>query len=394
MIRVLIAAGDAALRERLRNALATPEVEIVALARDGQEAVQMAHALRPDIAILAAEMPACDGWQATEFLAHAGLPTAVLLLSNGGEDDLRRAMRAGAREHLTWPRDSGKVSACLRALAEEQQRRHSAAFAQAADPQRMCRIVTVSGAKGGVGKTTLATNLALALHLETREPVVLMDLYMQFGDVSMMLNLSPRRGLAELAAKGISETDLALLDDYLERHESGLDVLTGATTPVALDAISAPFLDHVLGLLKRRARFLVLDVPPILHPTTLHALSHANLALLVANLFDLTTARDTRLLLDAIEGRYVSREKIAVALNRVSRQNRLSVAEIVQALDHPITAQIPNDGRLVPQSVNQGQPFVLSQPRSAVAQSVRALACRIAAGARETGGSQARGGQG
>ncbi len=384
MIRVLIAAGDSALRERLRAALsAAPDLEIAGLARDGQEATQMAHALRPDIAVLAAEMPVCDGWRAAEFLSHsADLTTDVLLLSDGGPDDLRRAMRAGAREHLAWPAQAQDLVPVVRGLAEEQKRRRSAAFAQASDPARMCRIITVSGAKGGVGKTTLATNLALALMGETGEPTVLVDLYTQFGDVAMLLNLTPRRSLADLAARPTPEADAAALEDHLERHESGLRVLTGATTPVALDAISAPFLDHVFGLLKSRARFVVLDVPPILHPTTLHALSHAAHALLVANLFDLTTVKDTRLLLEAIGGRYVPREKIWVVLNRVSRRNRLSVLEIERALGHPVTAQIPNDGRVVPQSVNQGTPFVLSQPRSAVAQSVRDLACRLALGER------------
>ena len=244
----------------------------------------------------------------------------------------------------------------------------------------MTRFIAVSGAKGGVGKTTLATNLALALLLETGQPTVLVDLYTQFGDVAMLLNLTPRHSLAELAARPLADVDAALLDDYAERHESGLRVLAGSPAPVALDAIPAPFLDHVFGLLKRSARFVVLDVPPILHPTTLHALSHASLALLVANLYDLTTVKDTRLLLDAIEGRYVPREKIRIVLNRVSRQNKLCVPDIERALGHPLAAQVPNDGRIVPHSINQGVPFVLSHPHSAVAQSLRHLACQIAEG--------------
>jgi pilus assembly protein CpaE len=193
----------------------------------------------------------------------------------------------------------------------------------------------------------------------------------------MLLNLMPRHSLADLAAQSPSETDAALLNDHLEPHESGLRVLVGATTPVALDAVSPTCLDHVFGLLKQQAHFLVLDVPPILHPTTLHALSHATQTLLIANLFDVTTIKDTRLLIEAIAGRYVPREKIGVVLNRVSRQNRLRVPDIERALGHPVTAQVPNDGRIVPHSVNTGTPFVLSHPRSNVAHSVRDLACRL-----------------
>ncbi|MBV9848577.1 MAG: AAA family ATPase, partial [Armatimonadetes bacterium] len=301
-----------------------------------------------------------------------------LLSDGGGEGDLRRAMWAGARECLAWPVQAARLAAVVRTVHEEQRRRRSTSFAEAADPQNMARIIAVSGAKGGVGKTTLAVNLALALLMETGQPTVLMDLYTQFGDVAMLLNLSPRRSLAELAARPAA-VDGALLDDHFERHESGLRVLIGARSPAALDAISAPFLDRVLGLLKGSARFVVLDVPPILHPTTLHALSHATQVLLTANLYDLTTAKDTRLLLEAIEGRYVPREKLSVILNRVSRQNRLCVPDIEEALGRPAAAQVPNDGKIVPHSINQGAPFVLSQPHSAVAQSVRHLACQVAA---------------
>ena len=380
MIRVMIADSDSASREDLRARLAAePDVEVVGLARDGQEAVQMAHALRPDIALLAQTLAVRDGCQTAAFLAAAGLPTDCILLSGGeGAEDVRRAMRAGAREHLAWPSPATRLGSAIRTVHEEQQRRRSAAFAEAADPAQMTRIIAVSGAKGGVGKTTLATNLALALHRETGQSTVLLDLYTQFGDVAMLLNLNVRHSLAEMAGRPAGEVDAALLDDYAERHESGLRVLTGSASPVALDAISAACLDHVFGLLKQSARFVVLDVPPILHPTTLHALSHATLVLLVANLYDLTTVKDTRLLLDAIEGRYVPREKIRLVLNRVSRQNKLSVPDIERALGHPIAAQVPNDGRTVPHSINQGVPFVLSHPHSAVAQSLRHLACQIA----------------
>ena len=384
MIRVLIADSDAAGREDLRARLAAEtDVEIVGLARDGQEAVQMAHALRPDVALLAARLAVCDGRQTAQFLSASGLPTdSILLAEAGGPDELRDAMRAGARELLTWPAQAARVVPSVRSVYEEQRRRGSAAFAEAADPQRMTRFIAVTGAKGGVGKTTLATNLALALMLETGEPTVLVDLYTQFGDVAMLLNLAPRHSLAELAARPLSEVDAALLDDYTEPHESGLRVLVGAPSPVALDAVPAACLDHVFGLLKRSTRFVVLDVPPILHPTTLHALSHASLALLIANLYDITTVKDTRLLLEAIEGRYVPREKIRIVLNRVSRRNKLCVPDIEQALGHTTAAQVPNDGRLVPHSINQGVPFVLSHPHSAISQSLRHLACQIAEGSK------------
>lgn len=381
MIRVLIADSQPPSREQLRAHLASdPEMEIVGMARDGQEALQLAHQYQPDVALLAADLAVQDGFQTAEFLAGVGyLATQIIIISDTDTpDQLRRAMRAGAREHLARPIARATLLKSVREIHEEEQNRRSPRFAQAADPQKTTRVFSVSGAKGGIGKTTLATNLAVSIAMETGEPTALIDLYVQFGDVGMLLNLTPRRTLVDLEGLSLSEIDEQLIDDCMERHESGLRVLFCSKTPVALDAISVPLIEHVMGLLKKGYRYVVVDVPPILHTTTLYVIAHATSALVVANLYDLTTVSDTRQLINTIQGKYVAREKIKLILNRVSRQNRLQIPDIEHTLGHTVVAQIPNDGAIVPTAVNQGVPFVMTQPSSVVSQSVRVLARSLA----------------
>jgi len=380
MIRVLIADSQAARREQLRAALAADgEMEIVGQARDGQEAVQRAYALQPDLVLLAADLSVQDGFATAELLASSGLPGQSILLSEGAHpDDLRRAMRAGAREHLPWPCSDADLRETLRAVHEDSLRRQSPNFVAAADPRAQPRILAVSGAKGGIGKTTLAVNLAAALAAETGEPTVLLDLYMQFGDAAMLLNLTPRRTLADLVRLDPTELDERLLEDHLERHSSGLRLLAGATAPLPLDALTPAGLDRILSLLKNSHRYVVLDVPPVLHATTLHALTHAYVVLLIANLFDLTTLADSRLWLEAMAGQHVAREAVQVLLNRVAPHNRLQIPDFERTLGCAAACLIPNDGKLVPHSVNTGVPFVLSHPNSRVAQSVYGLARRLA----------------
>lgn len=381
MIRVLLADSRADRRERVRAALAEGGgMEIVGQARDGQEAVQRACALRPDLVLLAADLSGRDGFAAAEMLASLGLPGHSVLLSEGAHpDDLRRAMRAGARECVPWPCSASDLCETLREVHEDSLRRQSPGFAAAADPRAQPRVLAVTGAKGGVGKTTLAVNLAAALTAQSGEPTVLLDLYTQFGDAALLLNLTPRRTLADLVRLDPAEMDGRLLEDHLERHSSGLRLLAGATAPLPLDALTPAGLDQILGLLKSSHRHLVLDVPPILHATTLHALTHAHAVLLVANLFDLTTLADTRLWLEAVAGRHVAPEAVQVVLNRALPRNRLQTSDIERALGQPAACLVPNDGKIVPHSVNAGEPFVLSHPNSRVARSVYALAQRLAA---------------
>ena len=372
-IRVLIADSLRERRESIRAALATdPEIEIAGQARDGQEALQKASALCPDIVLLAADLVGQDGFETAERLAASGLPLESVILSSGNRpDDLRRAMRAGARECLPSPPDPGELRESVRQVCDDHRRRHASDFTRGSWDG--AKIIAVTAAKGGVGKTTLAVNLAAALAGATGEPTALIDLYTQFGDAALMLNITPRRTLADLVSVPPADLDLRLLEDHLERHECGLHLLAGAAAPLPPDALSPTLLDCILGLMKRKYHTLVLDVPPVLTETTRCALSHASTVLLIANLFDLTTLADSRLWLEAMAGCHVSRDAVQIVLNRVSPRNRLPLSEMERALGGEFQ-QVLNDGRLVPASVNAGMPFVLSHPTSRVAQNVMEIA--------------------
>ena len=296
-----------------------------------------------------------------------GLPLeTILVCAENSEFDLRRAMRAGAREVVCRTAGPAELRAAILAVHAEHLRRRSASPAES---PVLGKVVAVSGAKGGIGKTTLAVNLAAALAADTGERAVLVDLYTQFGDAALLLNIFPRRTLADLVQVDLVDLDAALVEDHLEQHSCGLKLLAGASAPLPLDSLAPDFLEHLLQLLRCEYAYVVLDVPPVLTDTTRRALAEADRVLLVANLFDLTTLADTRLWLEAVQT-----DTVQIVLNRVSPSNKLQMPDIARTLGRGIDFCLPNDGKLVPASVNSGVPFVLSHPGSKAACSVYALA--------------------
>ena len=367
-LRVLIAEHNSVRREQLRAALSNDEIETAGLARDGAETIRLAQALRPDIVLLAADLPPSDGFAAAELLAVSGLPLETILLCDEDSDlSLRRAMRAGAREVLCRTISSGELCAAVQSVYAASLRRRSPM--SAADLKPLGQVIAVSGAKGGVGKTTLAVNLAAALSVDTGEPTVLLDLSTQFGDAALLLNLFPRRTLADLVSADLVDLDAPLLEDHLERHECGLKLLAGASAPLLLDALTPALMGLILRLLRADYKHVILDVPAELTETNRRALALADRVLLIADLFDLMTLANTRLWLEA-----VPLNTVQIVLNRVSPSNKLQAADVMQTLGRAVETLILNDGKLVPASVNSGMPFTLSHPGSKAACSIYALA--------------------
>jgi pilus assembly protein CpaE len=376
--RILIASGDEFESEQLLQVLSSqPDMEVVGIAQNGLEASQMTVQLNPDVALLDAELADMNGLSAAETIGLAVPHVATVLMSGDGADHLwRQAMRAGARDVLLKPLVPGDLLETVRGIRQARDRRNTPEFRALVDPELMPRVIAVAGAKGGVGKTTVATNVAVALVQEYPGQVVLVDAYSQFGDVALMMNLRPKRSLVDMAPLE-DHIDEELVEAHLTPHDSGLKVLVAANEPTELATVNVKTLSAVLSSLKRRYRYIVLDVPPMLYETTIFALTHATAVMLVANLFDLTTLNDTRKLYHLLTRDYVSKERIHVVLNRVARSNRLQVDEIERAFGREAIATIPNAAGLVVTSINEGVPFVIRHPDAPISRSIRELAQQV-----------------
>ncbi len=378
MIQVLITEPEPGTTEGIRHVLLdADELDIVGFAQDGLEAAQMAIQTQPDVLIAHADLPAVNGYDVCKLVSLAAPKVACLLLVDDDmPDTTARAMQAGARAILSPDFTSQKLLDTITDCAQVKEIAASKEYQIVTDPEQMPITIGLISAKDGVGKTTLATNLGILFAQRFPDQVVLMDMYAQLGDVSVSLNLKPRGSLVDLATYA-DELDHDLVEGALATHKSTMRVLAGSTMPqpVPLDAISVPYIASLLGTLRRNYRFVFCDLPPVLWSGSLYILSRCQHLIVVANLFELTTIRDTANLVRMIvDGGHVTRKAIKLVVNRASPKDRFSVGDLQETVGIPVSFQIPNDIEAAVTAANKGEAFVLTQPKAPLSRSLGELA--------------------
>lgn len=335
-IRILVAAKDRAIRDRLRRVLTDSEdFVITGVAADGLEAVHIASIRKHDVAVVMYDLPIYDGLQTTRMIRQYVPSVKGVIVGNGdvGPDMTRQAMMAGASACLSSNEiDSGLVEIIKQICPP-----------LLPPPAPPCSIIAVTGGRGGIGKSTVASGLALCLQQKYPGKVVLLDMYTQFGDIATMMRLSDLRPLSELHADNI---DLELLESYMSRHESGLNVLVAATEISPLEALGGDLLENIIHELKRGYRYVLIDLPPLMHEPVLRVISLCHELLIVANRFEVQTVTDGKKLLDTVAPRYIPLEQVRLVINRVSRHDTLNQKEIEQATGLRVGALLPNQRNL------------------------------------------------
>ena len=352
-----------------------PRVEVIGEARNGEEAVTKAEALRPDIVLMDINMPILDGIAATEAISCGIAGCAIIIMSVQGEQEyLRQAMVAGAREYIVKPFTSDELISSIYRVYDLEQRRQVKLQGELQDTPGG-EVITVFSTKGGVGKSTIAVNLGVSLSQEFGFSVAIVDLDLQFGDVAVLLNLIPRQTISDLAAE-MNHLDEELLESYLVRHGSGVRVLAAPSRPEYAELVSAELVEKVIKILQDCYDYVIIDTPGLFTDSSMVALDYSQQILLILSL-DLPTLKNNKLGQEALHS-LNHKDKIKVVLNRSTLELRIGPEDVEMSLGVSLTAQLPSDGRVVVGAVNKGKPFVLSHPQSRVAESLRYLAREIA----------------
>jgi len=385
-IRVLIADDDAEACRQLAELLADEaDIAVVGTAASGSEALELAEKLQPDVVLLDTDMPGLDGIAATERISARSPEIAVIMLSSQGEaHDWRRAMLAGARDFLLQPITREELAGSIRQVHTIHQRElerltQAASHLQSGNGQvppetregGPGKIVALFSPKGGVGRTTLAVNVAAAA-VKNGHDVCLFDASFQFGDVGIMLDLNPKGvSIADLLPEG-ADDDPDAIETVLTNHSSGLHVVLAPPSPEVAELVQAESVRRMLEVLRRNHRLVVVDTGSWLNDVTLAILDVADVILGVMTL-EITNIKNMRLFLHLADSlSYL--DKLQLVLNRSDATLGIRVADAEQSLGRRIDHAVVSDGRTVVYALNRGVPFSVSNPEARVSRDVKRLA--------------------
>jgi len=385
-IRVMIVDDIADTREYIRRSLQFDNlIEVVGLARNGNEAIQMTMEQKPDVIIMDINMPDMDGITATEAVRRKSPSTQVIILSVQNDPSyMRRAMLVGARDFLTKPPSIDELLAAIRRagkMAEEEKNKltQQASAVQTASQNAVKasssqgKVVVVYSPKGGTGRTTISVNLALALASDDKK-IVLVDGAMQFGDVAIFLNETSKNSIVDLAIRA-DELDIDVVEDVISKHNAtGLHILPAPSKPESAEKVNGEQFGKVLKFLRDHFNYIVVDTASYLTEFVQVALGAADIIVLITTQ-DIPSIKNISLFLSLADASGISRQKIVFIMNKFDRRyTTLTPERIGENLKQEVVLSIPLDEKVVVSAANKGVPFYFENKTFPISRSIASLA--------------------
>ncbi len=330
----------------------------------------------PDIVVLDADLDPSATLELARSIDQL-YPVVVIMVSSSVDQLALPAMRAGVKDLLHPEADVAELRRSLERATQFVFMQQAAAAAPVAAPAVVKpdgRIIAVASPKGGVGKTTVATNLAVGLAKRYPQQIVLVDLDIHFGDCGSALNLEPEFSLPD-TIQGAHSQDMLTLKSLLTRHETGLYVVPGSDSPVAADSVTPKDINSLLSLLATEFQYVVVDTAPGLSEHTLAVLDKASEIILVTTL-DVPGVRGLRKEIETLDDLDMLVESRHVVLNFFDHSRGLTVKDVQATIGEEVDIVL-NQSNLLPQSTNQGIPLLQANGRDPITKQLNLLVDRI-----------------
>lgn len=383
-IRVLIVDDITETRDNLEKLLFfEKDIQVVAKASTGREAVAMSKQYQPDVVLMDINMPDMDGIAATEAILSQVPTVQVIMMSVQGEQDyLRRSMLAGAREFLTKPISAEELYHAIRHVYRLQTTQRRYATAAPAEQTGggdsgagQGQIIAVFSPKGGVGTSSVSANLAVALRQLSNKKVALVDGNVIFGDLGVIMNLVSSKTIADLANR-INELDRDLVNDVLATHTSQVKVLLAPPNPQTGELVTADHLRAILDQLRKEFDYVVVDTQSSFQDRALAVLDMADRIVALMTL-EMPCIKNIKLFLEVAELLEYPPEKTLLVLNKADSRLGIRIENVEENIQHKVAMQIGNAAHEMSLSINQGVPLVIEKRSHQTAKDIFALAALI-----------------
>jgi len=359
------------------------DIKVIGAASSGREAIAKAQSLTPDIILMDINLRDVDGLTVTKQITTTTNCIVVMMSVHNEPEFYGRAMLVGARGYLPKPFSQEELVTTIRAAMEMGGNVTGTGTgtprppAPPPDPSRLRRIIAIYSPKGGVGRSVLAANLAIALKQETNARVILVDANLVAGDAHVLLNINTPNSIDDLREAGSLDQDI--IDSAVAIHEgSGVGVLRAPVTPESSEQFTSDSMKAILVELRDHYDYLIIDNDASFSDANLTILEMADV-ILVPTTLEVTTINRVAQFLDVVDRLGFGRAKIKLICNRVDSIYGIQPKLVQQRLGIKFVALVPEDARLVASSVNRGVPFVLSSKNATITKAMQSLAKRVVA---------------
>ena len=363
-IRLLVAEDVPQVSQHIRNLLSVQaQVKLLEVLSDGSKVVEASQQLRPDVVLVDLLLQGkMKGPQLIERLRDSGLEIPVVVLTVP-QHPLARDPQRGIDAVLTLPFSGFELVNTLAHVLRDRQAQSAGA----------CRVISVFSPKGGVGKTTIAFNLAVALS-QLGASTALIDGSLQYGDLRALLKVpSDVPSILDLPTDRVQESDVR---EVMWRDPAGIDILLAPPRVEMAEMVTARDVEKTVSLLRRLYHAVVIDTPSVLSEITLGFLDASDVIVSIVT-YDSTTIHNTIAVSEAFASIGYSQDKVHYLVNRSDSSGGITRDELVRALGRKPEFDVVSDGRLVVQANNEGMPFVVSSPDAAVSRDVRRVATTL-----------------
>jgi len=379
---VLVVDQDPRARFEVKQVLKQTQLGFAGEAGFGTEAVSLASEVTPDVIFCGMSSPAERSLRTIEALLDVLPETPIIAYARKENVDVvRQAMLAGARDFLVVPASVERVVESIQSVLESEERKRLRMSGQSKGLGPKGLVVSVFGAKGGVGKTTIATNVGVALAANLNQSVVLVDADNSFGDIAAMLEMRVERSVVDLI-QNLDAIDRSSITEYLQKHESGVWALPAPKDALTWRSVTPDRFRAVIGLLARSFDIVLIDTAAMLSDISLCALEESSLVLWVTST-DFSSINNSLAGLAALEQMSYPEGRIKLVLNVNSADDGVRPAKIEEVLGREFFWSVPYD-RAVRTGAQIGNPAILASPASPGARSLLQLAQAVTGGAPES----------